>query len=909
MKKLVYIFSLLLLACACNLQDFEPQPSRDADKVRLSLSLSVPEAQSLTRVMDSLPQLKTLHLVVFDQNGMLVEYAQAQNLQNLKEEATVNEKLYTFDVALTISDTPRHIHFVGNCPAAPKFGMETEVMTAMETKSGADAYWYRKTIDKILANEDGTPTKETKEAFGVIPLVRNFAKIVVTESADNFELLSYAIAGRPEKGKVAPYNRKIGDFQDFVYFDQTDGLMKMKVYDVLTAEGYDAFSPTGVGLDFNLADSDFDNNPKYVYERETPLSNASYVIVKGYFKDGSTPEGEERTPVYYKVNLRDNNGKYVPLRRNFQYNINISSVTRNGYATVDEAKASSGSGDISTDKDYIPLTNISDGEVRLTVEYTSKTLVSSDDVTLKVKFDKVGNNPNLKLVKLTAVPGPKGETGAAIKSVTPEVVLDPDGWYTYSIDPVDEFGTQQTQSLIITGTYTLDGGKSFLSISREVSYTLMKKKTMSAKCIPSEVPEGQGQEFDLQITIPDGLGESMFPLEFNIEAVKLSITPKNDNMPVSSGTSTIVDVADRKDKSSFWFVKTLSYEEYKAISLNEDQTKSFLCHFATNMANSATAIYVSNPYFKQTSCKLGNYVPLKFDNLKYNESVYPVVAETPVTFTFTTTAIPTQGNITVTLTGLLPADGEEQPLKYAGEDANGNLMYTLAPNMYTLEANATSYTLNLVAADATTGFNVKLEAYHFVTAEKSATRNWMNFSSLYLPDTQVGTQDVNFRFTYADSVVPVTIKLTNLKSNDKRLAENDGVFVFKPTSTEKTQTISLKTNSWGSKIGVEIVAAEGYNVPDPVTANRVISATITSNGLHLNGLADSRSVTISMNSDMSNPIAIETFTETTNLNIHGDFGDDSSKLVHFSYKRVVSTYTASTTLADLADGSATLNFE
>ena len=168
---------------------------------------------------------------------------------------------------------------------------------------------------------------------------------------------------------------------------------------------------------------------------------------------------------------------------------------------------------------------------------------------------------------------------------------------------------------------------------------------------------------------------------------------------------------------------------------------------------------------------------------------------------------------------------------------------------------------------------------------------------------------MKFSFTYADSVVPVSIKLTNLESNDKRLAENDGVFVFTPTSDAKTQTISLKTNSWGSKIGVAIVAAEGYNVPDPVTANRVISATITSTGLNLNYLA-SRSVTISLNSDMSDPIGTETFTETTNLNIYGDFGDNPNMPVYFRYSsRVYGTFTASTTLADLADGTATLNFE
>ena len=889
MKKLVYIFSLLLLACACNLEDFEPQTSRDADKVRLSLSLSVPEAQSLTRAMDDKPQLQTLHLVVFDQNGMLVEYAQAQNLVK----ATENDKLYTFDVELTISDTPRHIHFVGNSPSTPKFGMETDVMTAMETKSGADAYWYRKTIDKIEANEDGTPTDATKAAFGVIPLVRNFAKIVVTESADNFELLSYAIAGRPKKGKVAPYNRKSGDFQGFV---NTDG--SMKTYEELTAEGYDAFSPTGVGLDFDLKDSDFNNNPKYVYERETPLSDASYVIVKGFYNGGSKP-------VYYKVNLRDDAGNYVPLRRNFQYKINISSVTRNGYATVADAVASSGTGDISTDKDYIPLTNISDGEVRLTVEYTSKTLVTKDPVTLKVKFDKVGTNQKLDLGILTATPGPVGETGAVIGSVSDNPTKNDDGsyTYTYTITPVTDIGGQKTQSLIITGTYTLDGGKSYLSISREVSYTLMQKKTMDAKCIPSEVLKKQGQEFDLQITIPGGLGESMFPLEFSIEAVELSITPKNDNMPVSSGTSTIENSASgRVGKSSFWFVKTLSWEEYKP-----NQPNSFLCHFATNKAISATDIYVSNPYFNQTSCKLGNYVPLKFDNLKYNMSVYPEEEGTPVTFTFTTSARPSQGNITVTLTGLLPAD--EKQLAYAGVDANNHPKYTLA-------ANATSYTLNLVSADAKTDFNVKLEAYHFVTAQASAKRDRImyNFVNPTFPETVnwKTNQTAKFTFSYhsANVIESVTMTLTNIKPKDGdtrfKLNTDDGTYTFTPAKGSGVyQEIDFVTTSVHGSVGVTM-ESKNHN---SATVSRMRYYNFTAKlslknayeGYNRSGITSSNGKTINRSN--------------AKIAIDGEY--DASASITFSYtttewdgrnpKNV--TYSASATIENLSDETETITFE
>lgn len=900
MKKLVYIFSLLLLACACNLEDFEPQTSRDADKVRLSLSLSVPEAQSLTRAMDDQPQLKTLHLVVFDQNGMLVEYAQAQNLQNLKEEATVNEKLYTFDVELTISDTPRHIHFVGNSPAAPKFGMETDVMTAMETESGADAYWYRKTIDKIEAttNAEGKliPTEKTKEAFGVIHLVRNFAKIQVTSTANNFVLDSYAIAGRPKKGKVAPYNRKSGDFQDFVCFDENDGLTKMKDYDVLTAEGYDAFSPTDLDLVFDLEDIDFDNNPKYVYERETPLSNASYVIVKGFYNGGSKP-------VYYKVNLRDDAGNYVPLRRNFLYNIKISSVTRDGYATVTDAVASSGSGDISTDLDFISLTNISDGEVRLTVEYTSKTLVSSDDVTLKVKFDKVGTNSNLELVKLTAEKGPKGETDEAIKSVSAAVGPDKDRWYTYTITPFALSSSQKTQSLIITGTYTLDGGKSFLSISREVSYTLMEKRVMSAKCIPSEVPEGQGQEFDLQITIPDGLGESMFPLEFSIEAVELSITPKNDNMPVESGKSTI---PGSTKKSSFWFVKTLSYVDYKAIALNEYQTKSFLCHFATNKAISATDIYVSNPYFNQTSCKLGNYVPLKFDKLKYNMSVYPEEEGTPVTFTFTTSARPSQGNITVTLTGLLPAD--EKQLAYAGVDANNHPKYTLA-------ANATSYTLNLVSADAKTDFNVKLEAYHFVTEQASATRERImyNFKNPTFPDQVNWTtgQTAKFKFSYHSAALKesVTMTLTNIKpkDGDTRFKLITGTtYTFTPASgSGESQEIEFVTTSVHGSVGVTMESAHHNSATAIRKRYYNFTADLTLKTVEI-PLTNQSAITASNGSTVD--------TKEPKITIVGEY--DDTDIITFSYTLTgaitgshYGPFSASATIKDLSDSSATLKFQ
>ena len=114
---------------------------------------------------------------------------------------------------------------------------------------------------------------------------------------------------------------------------------------------------------------------------------------------------------------------------------------------------------------------------------------------------------------------------------------------------------------------------------------------MEIKCVPEEIPYGINEKVKVNITIPDDLGSSMFPLEFNIEAQNLSITPDNDNLPVASGLSTIPGV----NKSAFWFVKSLPKEEYDALPLVNGK-RTFQCHFKANKRESATRVYVTNPY-------------------------------------------------------------------------------------------------------------------------------------------------------------------------------------------------------------------------------------------------------------------------------------------------------------------------
>lgn len=884
MKKLFYIFSLVLLASACSLDQYQPETSGDgSDKVVMSFSVSVPEAQSMTRAMADEPALGTMHAIVFDRNGFLVEYVKATSLQNAKENATD----YTFSIALTISDTPRRVHFVGNCPATPKFGMESEVMAALQTSGNADAYWYRVEVPAIKA--DATtgegPAQETIDAFGKILLTRNFAKVVVESKTEDFKLESWAVAGTPTVGTVAPYNRNTKQFQDYVG----------KSFDDLRNEQYDAFVPVVASPDFDLAESDLKGSAAYVYERETPVSgtNPAYVIVKGTYDNATC---------YYKIDLRDNDGNYFPILRNFQYKITINSVTRKGSASLEAAMKGPGSGDVSSAVEYESLTNISDGEARLSVEYTSKVLVSNDDVRLKVKFDKIGKDVTLINPPTVTKNSDAGTSGEAIAAVSTADGPDSKGWYTFTITPTKLGDTKKTQSLTVKGEYKINGVTKY--ISRKVEYVLMPRLKMSAVCDPEEIIKTQGTAFDLCITIPDALSEAMFPLAFKIEAENLTITPGNDSMPVESGESTI---PGSTRKSSFWFVKALSYEDYSALELDpEHGTRTFRCHFKSNTAISATEIYVSNEYFEQVNCPLGNYDPSYFTDLTFDKAKYPTAAGKAVTFTFGTSgSIPESGYITVTLTGLEPADPETGKLRYLRTDADGNGVFAL--DFTGLNA---SYALDLVTTDEESDLNVKLEAYHFITNQASATRGKSKFINLTLPTTKVGlNEDVSFSFTYDGSVVPVTLKLTGLVSNDGHLVQNGSQYVFTSTTTDKTQTIKLKTSSWGSMIGVEIVAAEEYEVPVSVTANRTISGITISTGLYR-----WTNVYYSLDSSMNNALGNARVDKDGNISISltGDFGEDESRKVYFWYTSGSwwdeRTYTAATTLADLTDGSATLTF-
>ena len=155
-----YILALLALSVACQRVDL-PEDSQlpiGAIGSKATITFSTAESESIgseTRgVVNPQTEVKTLHLIVFDENGMLVEVC----------EATVLDKSTSYyTVTLTVTDEPRIIHYVANCPVKQvEYGHETSIIGNMyvdrNLSDGATtvyetSYWARIEVPHILVEE------------------------------------------------------------------------------------------------------------------------------------------------------------------------------------------------------------------------------------------------------------------------------------------------------------------------------------------------------------------------------------------------------------------------------------------------------------------------------------------------------------------------------------------------------------------------------------------------------------------------------------------------------------------------------------------------------------------------------------------------------------------------------------
>lgn len=841
MKRLQFIFNILIilsLVFSCTRVDFDddiPNDNGSEGKVCVRFGVTIPGAEMLSRAMGENPDIESLHLAVFDAAGYLLEYVQS-DLEDT-EYATENGIKYNYTAKLTPTNDVTTIHFIANGPdEGIRFGNESYVIGNLSTSDGQDAYWQRVVLDEgIQIDSDGRLSDETLAMISEVQLVRNFARVEVElkgEAAQKFTLEKIYVANTPNKGSIAVYNT---DKASFLGTGQYVG----KTHAQLLESGYNGFIPLDATLRSDIpAASDFIRPPYYVYERELPTENPPFIILEG------TYNGLGKR--YFKVDLRKNDGNYFPIFRNFIYKIIINDFMHTGKITPEAAFNGAGSGDVSSDIEYKDYTNISNGQVQLYVSSTNVYLVDGDEVIdVKYKFytfSEGSNGNTVKTVRNELVEiAPVGKDGSAIEKYEVESEDEGDGWRVVKVHAgslVNPSG-QQTATLRFTGTATLDhnGHETEYSVYREIAFTLMGRKEITLECDDNYVKKEVGQAFDVVIGVPGGLSPYIFPLDFRVEAEKLSITPDNDNLPVETGKSIIPN----KQDNSYGFVKSLGKDEYDTAE-QVGQYKMIRCHFKTNKDESATKIWVANRYFNLVSADLFNYVPSQFTNLSYSVNPIPAIDGYAVNFNFTMPVIVTDNlpiEVTVTLDGLEPDDNSK--LTYIGTDASDRAQYRFKPTDYTS-------TLKLRTTSASDKVTVILDALRYDQAWLSATRDWKYFSDLKFNNLRVGRNDATMTFKMPTSVpVKLTFEgdINNIKpvssSSGVLTSAGEGVYNYTPNSSgdRVTQTIKLDISDAGAGDNVKVTlsaagysddgaSAEGTVQPNVINIrNRTISGTLS----------------------------------------------------------------------------------
>lgn len=690
MKKIVFILFMMLSILSCK-EQMEPMnsPQVGADgKVEVEVTVKVPDVQLPSRSLTEKPYIFHLYLAVFDEAGYLLEYVKANAAP-----AQDNETTYTYSVKLTPTSYPTTIHFVANASTSVSFGTETEVIGNMSTLGETDAYWQKVYLEKGIEVNEGVLDAEVSGKLTGIRLIRNFSWIKLEENLSNFELESYYVVNTRNRGSVAPYNASKQEFVDFTGTVTHAGLV---------ADGYEAYIPANAELDKGSlieVENYWGSEGYFIYEREMPKTDPLYILMKGTYAPGTVDEQKNR---YYKVDLRDDTGNYFPVLRNFKYTVTLKSVAHAGHANAKAAAQGAGSGDVSTSIDTESFNNISNGLLRLSVSYTDTTLVSTNAVTLNYKFESLDNSIQVSN-KDVEIKLEKNEVITAVNSGS----ADTDGWQTITINPVANTLSDQpnTETMILVGTVTKDDQT--YTLQRKVRFTLRKPMTFDLVCDPDAIPKALGSPFDLLIKVPGGLGSSLFPLDFEIEAEQLSITPDlGDDLPVVTGQS----IVPEKNKTTIGFIKSISWNEYEN-AVNESGYKAIRCHFKSNKAESATNIYAQNKYFNPGNTYLGNYIPGTFSDLKFEPGSIETVGS-EVTFSFAMSSVPAQDRyVTVTLDGFEPDENEEDLIYLGIKD--GKAQYKFYPT------STTNNSFDLVSTAESGSMNVKLEAYQFISAVQS----------------------------------------------------------------------------------------------------------------------------------------------------------------------------------------------
>ena len=629
-----------------------PQKHQTGEPVTIVMSTRLPEASATTRLMDGSdsPEITQLWVAAFTNDYYLKQVAKATPVDasgTPQDKFTPDANGVTyFAVTLNTTEDLLTMHLVANYALdALPFGMEGQVIGTLETTGKQDVYWQRvtgvpvKLTDANVKNLATNPIViEAPEQLVEVPMVRNYAMLSVNNREKDLKVTGYALTNLPDRGSVAP---RISDNKFAEYYVGAKRAARCKTYADLLGQGYRGNEPYDVERSKELTwvvptgDGKLPDSYIYEYNNTRDEKQTLSLIVRGIYK-GDTQES------YYKMDLvyTDEGGYavYYNVLRNFKYDVKIEKVTGSGYATAEDAIAQPACNNLSGSTIVKSLTNISDGTYQLYVDRTSIVIVKNESVTFRYRYINLEDpdqdvNDRISLSYMTG--------GGHVLKQNPTVsATESDGWRTVTLTPNDP--TNQTEELKET-LVLVDKERALM---REVDLTLVRPYTMELEATPSNPEQVYNYPVTLNVYLPVGLPQSIFPLTFDISDTNKTLYPQaNTGMPVNV------------ENGSYSFLKELTYADYQKLetvkrdagSSNAHDMKQMDLLFMTNALVSTTTVTIKNDYFTDATTAITAQSTSKFfKNVNISGTEYFGKNHT-VTVKFTTNANMT-GDVTLTFT-------------------------------------------------------------------------------------------------------------------------------------------------------------------------------------------------------------------------------------------------------------------
>lgn len=640
-KKALFIIALLVATVSCSDESVGNRDYPESDKSGLTVkgSIRIPDAPDITTrgIMGETPKAD-LKLTIFEfDKGSDAEHSFLSNIYNatITSESTAvgNNGVVTFEFTLKAATTPKELHlFIANDNLTSEYGSVASILPSLTIGSPGseyEAYWGSADFPNgftDISDAEGVPTllPEVTQKLTQVPVIRNFAMVSVSESLDNFELLGWDLVNVPTSGTVAPWNKSTQNIPLLLNADNS-----MKVYDEIE---YGGIVPGNA--QFRNLESDakqwtatsqnmLSRNPRFLYEHPYESTRRTYLIIHGKYTDNNNVS----TTGFYKLDLgvqnnTDGTFTYYNLIRNIHYKVNITRALSPGTSTVAEAIARAPFNNLIGAVETSSILNVSNGQNMLIVNDTNHIIIDNNQ-TVDVLYRYIKDILTDKQTDNTAA-GPIGLTiGDVIKgfSEPEDITINGVSWRRIRLQINNPTNTVKTQKFYIVDNDGL-GRTINLILRRPWQYAKIGNTDFTATIAPNTnnlytiaspqpISKDAQQPATVYFNLPNDLPESMFPLDFTLEALNQGLeNHKSDNMVVNTG-STLFPTGDNEDFVTIQYIKTVTYQEYMHPYVNDgsndintgviNANHTIRCRFQTTTTvavGSDGEVIIHNEYFR-----------------------------------------------------------------------------------------------------------------------------------------------------------------------------------------------------------------------------------------------------------------------------------------------------------------------